>query len=190
MRLIETIKIVDGKCLNIDYHSQRASCEIPLPSIANEFCRGVVKWRIVYENGLPFENHMMHYQKPKISSLALVDGSGIGYSKKYENREKIDKLMTLRGSCDDILIVKDGMVSDTSFCNIVFESKFGLFTPSTPLLRGIKRQKLLDEGVIEECRITVEDIPKYRKAYLINAMIELEDNISINPTLICQLCHG
>lgn len=184
MRLIETIKIVDGKCLNMEYHCRRAGFEIPLPTIAPEFYSGVVKWRIVYGDGLPIESQMMHYQLPKISSLALVDGGEIEYDKKHENRGEIDQLMTLRGSCDDILIIKNGMVSDTSFCNIVFENESGLFTPSTPLLRGTKRQKLLDDGVIKECQIAVEDIPKYRKAYLVNAMIELEDNISINPKLI------
>lgn len=179
MRLIETIKIVNCRCLNIDYHSSRAGFTIPMPVIDNEFEHGVVKWRIVYGDELPIESKMTHYIKPQISSLVIVDGGSIEYSKKYENRSEIDKLKALKGNCDDVLIVKNGFVSDTSFCNIVFENRHGLFTPSTPLLKGTKRQKLIDEGVISECCIRIEDISKYSRAYLINAMIELEDNVMI-----------
>lgn len=184
MRFIETIKIVDGKCLNLDYHCRRAGFEIIIPKIAPEFCVGVVKWKIVYGDGLPIESQLMPYQIPKIKSLAIVDGSKVEYSRKYENRSEIAALMSLRGHCDDILIVKNGMVSDTSFCNIVFENESGLFTPSTPLLKGTKRQKLLDDGVIQECSISINDICKYKKAYLINAMLDIEDNVFIETAFI------
>lgn len=179
MRLIETIKIVDGKCLNMEYHCRRAGFAIPEPTIADGFDHGVVKWRIVHGDGLPIESSMSHYVKPGISSLATVDASAVEYSQKYENRSDLNRLFALRGGCDDVLIIRDGMVSDTSFCNIVFENECGLFTPSTPLLRGTKRQKLIDEGLVSECPISARDISTYRRAYLINAMIELGDNVII-----------
>lgn len=179
MRFIETIKIVAGECLNMEYHCRRAGFAIPQPIIGEGFRQGIVKWRIVYGDGLPIESQMSNYVKPRITSLTLVDGQGIEYSKKYENRSEIDGLRALRGSCDDVLIIRNGMVSDTSFCNIVFENESGLFTPSTPLLKGTKRQRLIDEGIIIECPIKASDIPKYRRAYLINAMIELGDKLCI-----------
>ena len=70
-------------------------------------------------------------------------------------------------------------MTDTSFTNVVFESDKGLFTPSTYLLPGTKRQTLLKERVIKEKVIRIEDIEDYRKLYLINAMMGIEDNISI-----------
>ena len=87
--------------------------------------------------------------------------------------------MAQKENCDDILVVKNGLVTDTSFTNVVFESDKGLFTPSTYLLPGTKRQTLLKERVIKEKVIRIEDIEDYRKLYLINAMMGIEDNISI-----------
>lgn len=179
MRLLETIKIVDGKCHNIDYHSRRAGFEIETPIVSDEFSQGVVKWRIVYEDGQVVQSEMSHYTLPRITSLRIVDGTGVNYSRKYENRDGINDLWQQREGCDDILILRDGMVSDTSFCNVVFESEYGLFTPSTPLLAGTKRQMLLDKGIIVQRNITVNDIKDFKCVHLINAMIELEDDIMI-----------
>lgn len=184
MRLIETIKLTDGKCRNLEYHCRRAGFVIDEPTVSEEFSQGVVKWRVVYGDGLEIQSMMSHYKMPLITSLRLIDGTGLDYSRKYENRSDIDNLWHLRDGCDDILIVCDGMISDTSFCNVVFENEYGLFTPSTPLLCGTKRQMLLDMGVISQRNITVSDIKDFSSVRLINAMIELEDNVTITTVNI------
>ena len=86
-----------------------------------------------------------------------------------------------KGECDDILIIKNGLITDTSFTNIVLENEDGLFTPTSYLLEGTKRRALLETGRIKETIVKPEDLGNYSKLYLINAMITLEDNISI-PT--------
>lgn len=177
MRLIETIKIVDGKCQNLEYHSHRAGFLIEQPPIADSFMHGVVKWRIVYHNDSIVEQSMSHYSLPKITSLRVVESDEIEYARKYEDRSGIASLLQQRKECDDIIIVRRGLVSDSSFCNLVFENSEGLFTPSTPLLKGTKRQMLLNKGVIAEREIAASDIKKYDNVRLINAMIELNDNL-------------
>lgn len=179
MRLIETIKIVNGKCLNLEYHCRRAEFTIQEPVVSDEFAHGTIKWRIVYGDNLPVESQMSHYALPRINSLRMIDATKVDYTRKYEDRSSIEKLMRLRGLCDDILIHRNGMVSDTSFCNVVFENEYGLFTPSTPLLEGTKRQMLLDRGIIAERDIMLADIPNFSNVRLINAMIEIEDNVII-----------
>jgi 4-amino-4-deoxychorismate lyase len=49
------------------------------------------------------------------------------------------------------------------------------YTPTAPLLKGTKRQYLLDEGIISEWEIREEDIPGYQKVGLINALIDFEE---------------
>lgn len=186
----EVIKICNGKIFNLPAHIERMNftlqyffgSTIPFSlkdeDIPLEFREGLVKCRIVYslEN---LEIEYSHYKFRDINSLKIIHDNSIDYSFKYADRTAFERLMTQKENCDDILIVKNGFVTDTSFTNVVFESDKGLFTPSTYLLPGTKRQTLLKERVIKEKVIRIEDIEDYRKLYLINAMMGIEDNISI-----------
>lgn len=186
----EVIKICNGKIFNLPGHIERMNftlqsffgSTIPFSlkddDIPLEFREGLVKCRIVYslEN---LEIEYSHYIFREINSLKIIHDNSINYSFKYADRTAFEKLMAQKENCDDILVVKNGFVTDTSFTNVVFESNKGLFTPSTYLLPGTKRQTLLKERVIKEKVIRIEDIEDYRKLYLINAMMGIEDNISI-----------
>lgn len=209
MKYIETIKVVDGQIKNLQAHSNRIAqtcgnetdlCRL-LGDLANtsgtyrsepngttltippELSQGVVKCRIVYDCDQVYDISFSRYLLPSrstLSSLKIVECPTLDYHLKYEDRSGINRLMSLRGECDDILITQNGCVSDSSFCNLVFEDNNGLYTPDTPLLRGTARQRLLDNKTIEQRRITVEDIDKYHTIRVINAMIDLEDNIVID----------
>ncbi|MBN9302025.1 MULTISPECIES: aminotransferase class IV [Dysgonomonas] len=186
----EVIKICNGRIFNLPAHIARMNSTlqsffgstIPFSlkdeNIPLEFREGFVKCRIVYslEN---LEIEYSHYIFREINSLKIIHDKSIDYSFKYADRTAFEKLIAQKENCDDILIVKNGFVTDTSFTNVVFESDKGLFTPSTYLLPGTKRQALLKERVIKEKVIRIEDIEDYRKLYLINAMMGIEDNISI-----------
>ena len=186
----EVIKICNGKIFNLPAHIERMNftllsffgSTIPFSlkdeDIPLEFREGLVKCRIVYslEN---LEIEYSHYTFREINSLKIIHDNSIDYSFKYADRRAFERLMAQKENCDDILVVKNGLVTDTSFTNVVFESDKGLFTPSTYLLPGTKRQTLLKERVIKEKVIRIEDIEDYRKLYLINAMMGIEDNISI-----------
>jgi 4-amino-4-deoxychorismate lyase len=77
---------------------------------------------------------------------------------------------------DDVIIVRKGAVTDSSYCNLVFEDADGnLFTPSDALLSGTCRQRLLDEGIIREKTITLANLHEYEYVYFINAMMGLDD---------------
>lgn len=186
----EVIKICNGRIFNLPAHIERMNFTLQsffgstIPFSLNdehiplEFREGLVKCRIVYslEN---LEIEYSHYIFREINSLKIIHDNSINYSFKYAERRAFDRLMAQKENCDDILVVKNGLVTDTSFTNVVFESDKGLFTPSTYLLPGTKRQTLLKERVIKEKVIRIEDIEDYRKLYLINAMMGIEDNISI-----------
>ena len=128
-----------------------------------------VKMKILYgSKGKIVE--LLPYSSKNIQTLKMVEADDIDYSLKFADRSCLDELTSQRGIYDDILIIKDEMVTDSSFCNIVFFDGDRYITPSTPLLRGVARQRLLDLGVIEEREVRAVDRDKFVSFVLINAM--------------------
>jgi 4-amino-4-deoxychorismate lyase len=191
-RLVETIKIENGILLNISFHNERMirslygvfglRNEPDLEKIINvpEFARkGVYKCRVVYDDKTT-KIEFLPYIIRSVRSLKLIMGDNISYPYKYIERDNIHILMEMRGDCDDILIIKKGMVTDSSYANVVFKDLNGNWvTPSTYLLPGTRRASLLQKGLINETSITYRDINKYSEVKLINAMIGLDDTEGI-----------
>ena len=127
--------------------------------------------RIVYHtkiNEITFEQ----YTPKVIKSLKLVEASP-HYSFKFSDRTELNALLSQKGDADEILIVRNGCITDTSFSNVVFKKGNDFFTPDTYILNGTKRQLLLQKGIIREKRITVENMHKFEEIILINAMLPL-----------------
>jgi 4-amino-4-deoxychorismate lyase len=184
--LIESIKLLDGKYCNLSYHERRMNhslkqlCGVWDNVDLKEFLKkrktpkdGLYKCRILYDDHSK-EIELVPYQAKEIRSLKIVEYDGISYEFKYTDRREIERLFELRGNCEDILIVKDGMVTDSSFANIVFKKGKNWYTPSTPLLKGTMRSKLLERNIIQEDAISLKDIHNFEKFKLINAMLEFE----------------
>ncbi len=73
---------------------------------------------------------------------------------------------------DDILIVKQGLLTDTSIANIAFYNGTHWYTPAHPLLKGTKRAALLEEGILQEKDIRPENLSSFSTVRLFNAMID------------------
>ncbi len=185
--LFESIKIVNGKLQSIEWHERRIflSCvkyfgEKPKFSLSNtinppaEFYRGVVKLKLFYNNKC-YITHFSKYTPRKITTLKIVISNNIEYSMKYTNRVPLLKLLNLKGKHDDILIVKNGFITDSSFANIVFYDGKRWLTPSTPLLKGTCRERLLRSGKILESPITIKDLSNFVSFKLINAFRDLNE---------------
>lgn len=140
--------------------------------IPSDLRQGLVKCRIVYNEDVQ-EVTYTSYMPKIIESLKLVESDIIDYQYKYLDRNLINVLYAQRGDCDDIIIVKDGMLSDSSYSNIALLKDGVWYTPSTFLLKGTRIQQLIDQGKLLEADISVNDIGQYEKICLINAMIGL-----------------
>ncbi len=186
-QLFETIKCDNGILFNMEIHQARfdnafreyfkTSPKINLLECIEipEFAKvGLFRCRVTYSQQIEKIEFFPH-QYRKIKSLKLVDDNSIDYRFKYANRERLQQLSDKRGDCDDILIVQNGCITDSFAANPVFFDGEKWWTPDTPLLPGTQRAKFLAEHKIFECRITPEDIGKYEKAGLINAMQDLDD---------------
>jgi 4-amino-4-deoxychorismate lyase len=135
--------------------------------------KGLHKCRIVYDEAVR-EVEFIPYQPQRIDSLKVVEDDGISYGFKYADRNEIDELYARRGHCDDVLIVKDGLITDTSFANILFRKGKHWFTPWSALLKGTMRTKLVEHNKVCEEEIPVSEVNTFTSFKLINAMVEFE----------------
>lgn len=185
-RLIESIKLLDGKFCNLFHHEQRmrhsleevygSDEEINLERFLGSVVfpkTGLHKCRIVYDD-TKRDVEFVPYAPKKITTLKIVHHNSISYDFKFENRKSIDRLFGKREECDDILIIKKGKVTDSSFSNIVFKNGKDWVTPWWPLLKGTMRQKLIETGKIQPEKILEEDIKSFQTFKLINAMLEFD----------------
>ncbi len=190
--LVETIRVENGKMLNISFHNERmirSIYEIFGIRSSIDLCRiievpeyaqsGVYKCRVVYDDSITLIE-FLPYVIRQVSSLRLVFDDEISYSYKYINRDKINMHYESRGNCDDILIVKNGLVTDSSYANVIFRNSDGSWvTPATCLLQGTRRANLIKQGLISESTITYNDICSYSGIKIINAMLDIEDTDEI-----------
>lgn len=179
---IETIRIEDGKVYNLDYHIERfdrtraafwkGSAPIDLRTLVSpQSLTGVYKCRVVYGREIE-EITYVPYQMRDVSSLRLVVADTVYYTYKSTNRENLNALYAQRKMADDVLIVKDGCLTDTSIANVALYDGKMWCTPSRPLLRGTKRAELLDKKIIVEKDIPQAHLGEYSKIMLFNAMID------------------
>ena len=193
----ETVKIADGHVCNIEWHQRRyertirhfgASRAVQLQSLIEPPSqKGVYRCKLTYTPKDILDISFFPYKKRSIISLKLIE-SDIDYTFKYRNRNEIDLLFSQRGACDDVLIVKNGLITDTSIANVAFFDGQEWLTPKKPLLAGTSRARHLEEGKLKEVDISPDMLASFSKIALLNAMIDF-DIIAIKEiqkdTILC-----
>lgn len=194
-QFVETIKIKGGEAQAIAYHQDRMERTIRhfFPSLNNATSMPSLeklvaptadmdfyKARVVYgEQGVKDITYAA-YAMREIKSLQVVENDAITYDYKSTDRSSFNALVAQKGGCDEIIIVKHGLLTDTSFTNLAIYDGNHWITPKHPLLLGTKRAALLDKGIIQEADITLNDLQNAVKVSLFNAMIEFgEREVSI-----------
>ena len=124
--LFESIRMLNGQLCNLSYHQHRmdqsrrllfgSTDRIELNRLEIPFSchEGLFKCRLVYARqieSIEFEAYLPR----SINSLKLVEDNQLSYEYKYSDRNQINRLTALKADCDDILIVKNGLLTDTSF---------------------------------------------------------------------------
>jgi 4-amino-4-deoxychorismate lyase len=186
-QLIETIKVVNRQFQNLGFHNNRlnrsrrelfgSKNEIDIKeivSLTSLITEGVYKCTITYSAEIA-DVQFQPYIIRKIETLKIITDNKIKYNYKYADRTELNEILERKGGCDEIIIVKDNMITDTSFSNLIFFDGLTWHTPVSPLLKGTKREKLVSLGLIKEAKIGINDLVKYNKVGLINAMLEMGD---------------
>ena len=195
-RLFETIRLEKGVLCNISYHNQRFNSSrkllfgqtdfidlaerINIPTSAYD---SLMKCRVIYKKeieAIEFES----YQIRSIQSLKLVVDDDLDYQFKYFNREAINLLLKKKEHCDDILIIKNGLLTDASYANLILYDGNQWRTPAKPLLKGTMRKFLIESGKVTEADIPVQAIKDFKRIKLINAMMPFETAPEIETEMI------
>ncbi len=189
-KFFETIKVLDGVVYNLSWHQARYESVLnsfgifsyqDLSSFIKAPKHGLYRCKLIYaiQNIQDIEVTFHRYIKKQIRSLRVVYDD-IDYCKKYLNRDALDKLYQKRDDCDDILIVKNSFITDTSIANIALFQDGIWFTPANPILRGTTRERLLGEKKIIKKDIKIEELKDFSQLALLNAMIDFDIISNIN----------
>lgn len=181
---VESICVINGNIRNLAYHEKRMNatrqtlfgCADPihLSDLLDSVTagkEGTLKCRVEYRKEVE-RIELLPYNPPSVSNLKIVCDDTIEYSHKSTDRQAIMTLKEQAGNFDDILIVREGMVTDTSCCNVAFFDGHYWFTPARPLLKGTKRAQLLDRQMLIEKEIPASMIHEFQLVMLFNAMNE------------------
>jgi 4-amino-4-deoxychorismate lyase len=190
--LVETIRVENGSLNNPELHNDRMMRTIfelfgikkniniiDIIYIPDFAYNGLYKCRLEYDTEIR-KTDFVRYNQKAVRSLKVVEDNSIDYKYKFIDRQSLEKLLDRRKDCDDVLIVKNGFVTDTSFSNVVLCDTSGIwYTPDTCLLNGTRRSYLLQLDKIRERKIRFRDLENYKELKLINAMIDIEDTEAI-----------
>ena len=102
-----------------------------------------------------------------------VDSSDRLLFHKTTSRDLYSSELQARPDCDDVLFFNErGELTESTMANVVLELEGKLFTParSAGLLAGTFRDQLIDGGEIDERKLTVEDLHRATKIFLINSV--------------------
>ncbi len=187
---IETISVVNRKIQNLDYHNARFNktrkalwgledrwdlSNIEIPDSVTDLKH---KLRITYAHEIETVQWSIHEPR-EIRSIKKVYIPDIDYTFKYCDRSLLANLFEQRGDADEILIIHNGMVSDSFFGNVALANNSGWYTPTSYLLAGTQRAYLLDQGIIKEQSISEKDLKDYTHLRIINALMDWNNT----PTL-------
>lgn len=195
-RFIETLRIEKGKICNVQFHNQRLNktlvennIDLSEPVRLENIIRADkyqkrTKCHIDY--GRTIEKITCSEYHPRmVRSLRLVEANELDYRFKYADRGSLDALFERKGDADDVLIVKNNRLTDTTIANIALFDGVRWVTPAHPLLEGTCRKRLLNEGILSVKDIFAEDIFSYRYICTLNAMLDFREmEFEITPSTI------
>ncbi len=181
--LLESIRIVDGEAPLLPFHQRRMdrvrrvlfakSSPLKLEKILGELelpRKGLFKLRIEYCDVVKRQELVPYIIKP-VRSIRLVNADKVLYGKKFADRTGIRRCLEKKGDCDDILMMQRGHLTDASYANVALFDGKHWYTPSWPLLRGTRREELLEKGIIRPSVIRERDLESFQCIRLINAML-------------------
>ena len=184
--VFESIKIWDGIAENLQYHRARMertaydlwgikeayeNLEERMGSIPQS---GLFKYKLSYYKKNSKVNIEAYNIKP-LERIYCKHDELLTYPYKFSDRSVFEQLQKNIKPSDDVLFIQKGLLTDSLYANIAAWNGKEWHTPTDPLLKGTKRQLLIDTNQIIEKSIALEYLNTYTKISLINAMLDLGD---------------
>ncbi len=190
----ESIRVQDGFARELEAHQQRVNrclkshngLPLDIEELASQLdlpSTGLYKWRLQYGLEGNHQSRLSAYVPSHPEQLRVVCADHILYPHKYEDRKAISQLLQ-QAQTSDIIMTQKGLITDSSYANLVFYNGLQWFTPKIPLLAGTQRALLLERGTILEADISLEDLAQFIVFKRINAMMTFESSLNLPINLI------
>ena len=193
---LETIRIQDGHAHHVADHIERM-CRTALhfgfvapllPAdldalVPRNLRTGSVRCRIIYDHTLR-EITFTPYRRRCIERLIAVDAGAMDYTFKYADRSPLEQPNIRLSETDELLFIRGGYVTDTSYTNLILRRGQELFTPDTCLLDGTCRRRLLRTAQVRTATIRLSDLSAYDELLLVNAMMPLGEALRLPVTSV------
>lgn len=196
--LLETIRIQDGEALRPEEHQARidrshAACfgspprwrlaDI-LPSLPPE---GRHRLRLLH-HGESHRCELHAYGVRRPSRFHLAEVGSLDYAHKYADRSGIEALrhrLAAEQGLDpsdpswDIVLIRDDLLLEAGYGALACLLDGQWVTPEAPLLPSTRVAAYVKEGRLKPARLTVADLPRMERILLVNAMLDLEDEVEV-----------
>ncbi len=179
MTFFETVKIQKGEIQNLSFHNRRVNhtikqnfkigTKIDLQEHVQQEDFSLERCKIIYDKEIK-TIQFFPLTPRKFQSFKVLE-TNITYNFKNVDREDIELLMSQKGSCDDIIMIKEGLVTDTSIANIAIYDGLKWITPKQPLLQGTYRESLLKKQLLLEKDVKMKDIKNAVRFAIMNALV-------------------
>lgn len=175
IQYFETIKCLDEEVLNLEYHNSRITRTIGLDINLYDYIyppsEELLRCKVIYDEDGIVNVEFYPYEKRKIESFKLVFDDCIDYYYKKLDRSNLDRLFEKKDACDEVIIVRENFITDTSMANIAIDIDGIWYTPKKPLLRGTTRERYIEDGTLKEIDIDVDMLKSAKRIAIMNAMI-------------------
>lgn len=179
MTFFETLKIEEGKIQNLSFHNKRLNhtikqnfgidSKIDLQEHIKQEDFSLERCKVIYDKEIKTIQFFPLIPR-KFQSFKVLE-TNITYNFKNVDRDDIESLVSQKGTCDDIIMIKEGLVTDTSIANIAIYDGLKWITPRKPLLQGTYRESLLKKQLLLEKDVKMKDIKNAVRFALMNALV-------------------
>lgn len=180
MEFIETVLVKNGEIQNLNHHLKRMEKTLKY-FFKNEKLK--IKSKKLNFNNLDNMRVRITYSYDGIRNIEIfpikertfkrfkILKINYNYDFKYKNRNFFTFHFSLYPGFDEFILVKNSLITDTTISNLAFFTGNKWITPKYPLLKGTKREELLNNGFLIEENIHIYDLPYFKKMAMINAII-------------------
>jgi 4-amino-4-deoxychorismate lyase len=185
MDIIETLLFKNGKISNLEFHLKRVknTCRYYKWKFDDSWkniektlkpAQNPARVRITYNhNGISsieyFPIKKRNFKKFKVTDIDF------NYFIKKKNRKYFESLFSRYPEYDEFILIKNSLVTDTTISNLAFFDGKEWLTPKYPLLKGTKRDELLQKGFLKEINIHKYDLKHFKKIAMLNAIIGFKE---------------
>lgn len=176
--VFETIRVQNGRAILLGWHRRRLQAaaarrgfRLPRELLGTLRLPRSGRFRLKLTIGpkTPAQYTLHDAAIRRAKRLRLVR-CAIRYPLKCADRHALQALYKSRQNADDVVIVRNGLISDTTVANVAIFDGDRWLTPAAPLLKGTVRARLLAGGFLTVASLRPETLEPQWLVGLMNAM--------------------